>query len=428
MNPAIEIPNPKLYADAPDSGELRLYPYYAGYASTFTESVLKGMDLPKGSFVLDPWNGSGTTSLMAARLGYAAIGQDLNPVMVLVAKAALLPKTEASSLQPLAAAIIKASVKKISHPLPDDPLLTWFVPNGAAAIRSLEAEINRCLVSSSKYMPLTEASRLNDASSIAAFFYVALFRVCREMLKSFVPSNPTWIKKPKSLAERKRPDSERILSEFFNQVSTLAGRLTLQNSEGKAAILLANSENMPIENDAIDGVLGSPPYCTRIDYAVATSIELAVLRVGGQEADQLRRTLMGSATVPKQAADINAQWGRTCLNFLKSLHAHPSKASSTYYYKNHAAYFCSLANSMSEINRVLKPGRGAVLVVQDSHYKDLHNDVPQIVVEMGAAHGLSLRLKRDFIASRSMSGLNRHSKKYRPSQEAKESVLWLVKD
>lgn len=428
MNPAIEIPNPKLYADAPDAGELRLYPYYAGYASTFTESVLRAMKLPKGATVLDPWNGSGTTSSTATKLGYAAIGQDLNPVMVLVAKAALLPQSEASSLIPLAEAIIKASLTKVTQIAQDDPLLTWFAPSSVIEIRSIEVEINKSLISSSKYLPLTKASEVNSVSSIAAFFYVALFRVCRELLKSFVPSNPTWIKKPKSLAERKRPVFAKISSEFVNQVSALARRLTTQKIEGEVSIALANSESMPLDKDVIDGVLGSPPYCTRIDYAVATSIELAILRIGGAEADQLRRSLMGSSTVPKQAADLDAEWGATCLRFLERLHVHPSKASSTYYYKNHVTYFSSLANSISEINRVLKPNRSAILVVQDSYYKDIHNDVPQIVVEMGKLNGLSLQVRRDFITSRSMGGINMHSKKYRTSQEIKESVLWMVKN
>ena len=29
-----------------------------------------------------------------------------------------------------------------------------------------------------------------------------------------------------------------------------------------------------------DAVIGSPPYCTRIDYVIATSIELAILGFG----------------------------------------------------------------------------------------------------------------------------------------------------
>jgi DNA modification methylase len=39
----------------------------------------------------------------------------------------------------------------------------------------------------------------------------------------------------------------------------------------------ASSQSIPLPNSFIDLVVTSPPYCTRIDYAVATSPELALL-------------------------------------------------------------------------------------------------------------------------------------------------------
>ena len=37
--------------------------------------------------ILDPWNGSGTTTYAASQLGYTSRGLDLNPVMNIVARA-----------------------------------------------------------------------------------------------------------------------------------------------------------------------------------------------------------------------------------------------------------------------------------------------------------------------------------------------------
>ena len=45
--------------------------------------------------MLDPWNGSGTTTYAAAQLGHSSIWLDLNPVMVIVARARLLSPSEA---------------------------------------------------------------------------------------------------------------------------------------------------------------------------------------------------------------------------------------------------------------------------------------------------------------------------------------------
>jgi DNA modification methylase len=76
------------------------FPYYAGYPELFARELLKSARLPHGAVVLDPWNGSGTTTYIATSLGLDSIGIDLNPVMIIVARARLLPPSEADHLPP----------------------------------------------------------------------------------------------------------------------------------------------------------------------------------------------------------------------------------------------------------------------------------------------------------------------------------------
>jgi len=157
---------------------------------------------------------------------------------------------------------------------------------------------------------------------------------------------------------------------------------------------------------------------------MATSAELSLLGFGSNSGfKELRRGLIGSVTVPKAAPAISATWGQTCLGFLGALHQHSSKASATYYYKNHLQYFQSLSASVSEIGRVLRPRGMCVLVVQDSYYKDLHNNLPVILTEMGAASELELEQRNDFPLSRTMAGINPSARDYRASFNATESVL-----
>jgi hypothetical protein len=161
---------------------------------------------------------------------------------------------------------------------------------------------------------------------------------------------------------------------------------------------------------------------------MATSAELSLLGFGPSSGfKELRRGLIGSVTVPKAAPATSATWGKTCLGFLGDLRGHGSKASATYYYKNHLQYFRSLSSSVTEIGRVLRPGGGCVLVVQDSYYKDLHNDLPSILAEMAASGGLALEQRKDFPHSRTMAGINPGTKGYRASFNATESVLTLRK-
>src|SRR5205809_481476 len=62
------------------------HPYYAGYAEKFVDDTI-GILANKGDLILDPWNGSGTTTLAAQKRGYQAIGIEINPVMAIHSKA-----------------------------------------------------------------------------------------------------------------------------------------------------------------------------------------------------------------------------------------------------------------------------------------------------------------------------------------------------
>jgi hypothetical protein len=78
------IPSPKL--TRAEKRDL-IYPYYAGFSEMFVASMFDRMGVIGGSRVLDPWNGSGTTTLVASMRGIRSTGYDLNPALVIVARA-----------------------------------------------------------------------------------------------------------------------------------------------------------------------------------------------------------------------------------------------------------------------------------------------------------------------------------------------------
>ena len=401
----------------------RIFPYYAGYSFAFAKAALSSLHLGPQTIVLDPWNGAGTTTTAAAGLGLRSIGTDLNPVMVLVAKASLLSREEIPSLLPLAKTIIKlASEIAVDHA--DDPLAQWLIPSSAQNIRVIDVALRHALLPAN----IDLVSHVDEVSPLAAFFYVCLFRTTKSLLRCFVPSNPTWVRSPKSQRSRLRPARSTIYREFLQSIDHMSQALSLQytrtNEEStERSILLADATALPLEKSSVDLVLTSPPYCTRIDYAVATSIELAVLGFNRESLTLLRRSLMGTSMVSKAPAERARAWGEAANIFLDKLSNHPSKASKTYYLKNHLDYFNSLFKATSELDRVMKPDGGCIIVAQDSYYKDIHNDVPRIICEMMAANGFYLARCDDFSATRSMVTINTKARKYRTSRDNRESVL-----
>ncbi|MFJ4054589.1 MULTISPECIES: hypothetical protein [unclassified Pseudomonas] len=373
--------------------------------------------------ILDPWNGAGTTSLMASIAGYDSIGVDLNPVMKVIARA---KQSTSSDVQKIEQKLAKISTVRIGGVSEADPLRQWFLHAGVRAIRKVE----RLILDGAVHKSV--ADKVNSLSASDCVLYTALFNCVRGYLKDFIPSNPTWIKKPKSECDKVDVNWKKFKSRFLTIVNEMINGLHLNEhdwDERRASLLIASSEQLPLPDMSVDLVLTSPPYCTRIDYGVATMPELAI--VSGliiDESDKIRRALMGTTTVPKMADSLcHEQFGCVCAKFLDAVKSHSSKASATYYYKNFVQYFTALAKSLLEVSRVMKRGASFVCVVQDSFYKDLHCDLPGIIIELGQLYGLELQQRHDFESKQNMVNINGRSKSYRKQSTAYESVLVLAK-
>lgn len=393
--------NPKLKT----SKTPKLFKYYAGFAVEFVESAvhktLSKKAVSEDFIVLDPWNGSGTTTNICSKLGILSIGIDRNPVMAVVAKA-----REASNRNFEYLTLTNDECGK--PPKKDDPLLAWIAPSGVSTLRLIEQKIQNL-----------------GCEQDRALGYVVLFNLTKNLLKKYVSSNPTWIKKP-DIKSRIRPTRNAIQLELSNCITRVQSDNTTPPTSN-STIITADSRFLPLQDRAIDLVITSPPYCTRIDYAVATSIELAVLSCNEEKFLSLRNELIGS-TLVENGIITNKQWGALCCSTLEKIKTHPSKASNGYYIKNFLRYFDSLYQSIVEISRVTKKDGICYLVIQDSYYKEIFIDLAAIAIDMFASNKWSLLAKNDFIATRNKAAINTKSNKYHSNKIATESVLILRRD
>lgn len=376
--------------------------------------------------MLDPWNGSGTTTYTAAKLGLSSAGYDINPVMVVIARARMLSRDDVDSLRPLLDVIISKVGWRGSELAPDDPLTQWFADDAARHIRAVEASARMHLVGERTLTP--HGSSIGNLSSVAATFYVALFAVCRKLTSVFRASNPTWTRIPKNPEERIRVSRSQFQGALRDYISSLVQAAVARdaNSHCRTSVRLdvVDTTRSLLSPGSTDFVLTSPPYCTRIDYAAATRVELAVLDpLCSVLPEELSRQMIGTTRVPKQKIEPVSSWGKACETFLARVASHHSKASSGYYTRTHLDYFNKLAASITGIQKALRPCGKAVFVVQDSFYKDVHNDVPLILTQMAEARGLALRRREDFRVTRSMVTINSRSQAYRKTRDAIEAVL-----
>lgn len=424
---SLEILNPKLKPiKKGGQSNSALFSYYAGFSENFTLNLLDQLTYKnKQSTIFDPWNGSGTTTFSAYKLGQNAIGNDLNPVMLIIAKARLINALDLSSLDAICYTIFHNSSRDKNHlPYESDPLNTWFSDKSCVLLRKIENSINKNFICFNSYSSLTENSALNKLSTIGAFVYVVLFKTIKTLLKAFIPSNPTWVKKPKKEEEKLEVSYIDIRNTFFSILDDTVKSHVFNdslNTNASVNLHLNSSTSLSQTNQSVDIILTSPPYCTRIDYAIATSIELATIRV--TDIRSLRENLIGTSTVKKEIMTPNPLWGETCNTFLKSVQEHTSIASSTYYYKNHLQYFDDIYKSIEQISRILKLNGLFISVVQNSFYKEINNDLAKTLGEMSQNCGLNLIREDHFPTKTNMSSINSKSNRYISKKQISESVL-----
>jgi len=410
------------------------YQYYAGFSPSFVRDALDQSSARPGfDRLLDPWNGSGTTTEIGIREGFDSIGFDLNPVMVIVSKARTLQHNVQPSVKSLFEEIILRAAQ-VEQEFEDDPLTKWLSMETATTMRKIEVALQAILVEAKNYSQLATLPSLKNISALAAFFYVGLFKSLREILLPFQSSNPTWIKRPTSVRERIHVRRKDLVSILRTQIAEMAEDLAAEalwvqaEKIPRVEVDVASSTCLPVANNSIHIVVTSPPYCTRIDYVVKTGPELALLGLGDStKVHNLRDRMIGTPTIAEHLPEPHKKWGKTCLTLIDRVSLHKSRASKSYYLKTKIQYFDGLYKSLAELNRALANSGECFLVVQDSYYKEIHVDLAQIVREMGSSVGWHCDFSRDFASSRTMVGVNRGARAYRTPDLSVESVLHFVK-
>ncbi|MER6824992.1 hypothetical protein ABT352_03265 [Streptosporangium sp. NPDC000563] len=383
------------------AGLADVFPYYAGFSFDWAQTQLQAnkTDAP---VVLDPWNGSGTTTLAARSNGIRSIGLDLNPIANVVAQLRVQVGNGAERCEP-------PKYRKSTPFTDDDPLLHWF-----------------SLATTKRLRDWTRSLRALPRSR-AAIGYVSLFRVVRRLTDSFEGSNPTWVRRASgddALVDLDRKELDKLIVEDQFFIST---RLTSEvYADVPTSIITGSSTCLPLADQTVDLILTSPPYLTRIDYAVAYSRELAVLGINVSRDRTLRSSLMGTTLIRPQRDLSDSPYGSIASQLLQDVSSHQSKASSGYYLKQTRQYLDDLVASLDEITRVAKSNAVMKLVVQDSYYKDIPIRLAEICVEEAELRGWHFSKWDQTEVSRTLTQVNTAARAYEKGK-VHETVMKLVK-
>lgn len=380
------------------------HPYYAGYSENFVFDTLRFFGANHSSIVLDPWIGSGTTAVACQKMGVKCIGIDINPVLIFFTKAKCARLLD-FDLNKFANEILSRvnSTNGCDH--------TKSGLSGYLSLQSYDVLKSIQLASEEFIAALTVDVELKE--HLLSFFYSAIFRCIRKVGFFRTGSNPTWLH-----STTPSESKHNILTLFKDFVGSMREELhyTFANVGNLAplpCIYIANSKSIPLGSDSVDYIITSPPYLTRIDYAMSTKPELLFLGYEpGNGFDLIRRSTMGAPVIRDKNIFSTDKWGIICESFLSKVTNHSSKAACSYYLPIFLQYFKDAQDSLVEIQRVLHNQGKACLVVQTSYFKEIEIQLDKIYVEMGAQLGMNSYIKQREQVRQHIAHLNTGSTSY----------------
>lgn len=280
----------------------RWFTYPAGYSYKLVEEKIKENSLKKGSWIFDPFVGTGTTSIAARQIGMNSIGIEAHPFVFWIAQVKLciayeLNKLEAKVTNFISKVIASSSAdyKKVS--LSDVPELVLKCYS-QEALRKLYFLLN--LIEQEK---LTKKER--------DFFKVALVGTLR--LSSSAGTGWPYIAPSKYQGKKIEKEAFatycKQLQMMLNDIKIVCKDIdTLRSVETK--LINGNSkDDHGLAANSMDMLVTSPPYLNNYDYADRTRLEMyffGMAKSWGEITHKVRNKLMIAATTQVSGSNERA--------------------------------------------------------------------------------------------------------------------------
>jgi DNA modification methylase len=331
----------------------------------------------RGDIVLDPMNGSGTSTLEAYLMERNGIGYDIDPLAVKLAKVKTTPLI-INQEELLSYIMNKANDYIQSEELVKEYLEErfdrktkefidyWFFPETQKELVSLILAI--------KDMPQTDPVR--DFLEI--------------IFSSIIITKSGGVSRARDLAHtRPHVDKNKPYKNAFNAFEQRFTRFSsiitnLSDHAYKPVINKGNAKNLKLKDNSVDLIITSPPYANAIDYMRAHKFSLVWLGYSISELAPLRRRYIGSEATANIKMQSMPSFTEENLNKLDAL---DSKKAAVL-----RKYFIEMRESLQEMYRVLIPGHYAILVVGTSTMRGMDVKTPFCLADI-AEHDTGFRVE-----------------------------------
>jgi DNA modification methylase len=345
----------------------------------------------RGDTILDPMVGSGTTLVEAKLRERNGIGFDIDPIAKLIAevKCTVIPDYKIETafntlIKGVAADLAEIQSEqgrlKIREHIEIPEFYNrdyWFSENVAVSLAILSFHIRQTKMS----------------QSLRNFFWVAFTSLI--LAKTSVANARDIVHSRHHFLKHEKPPD--ILEKFTARVRTMRKQMLdfsnrcSRETSAESKVKLGDARSLAQSSDSIDLVFTSPPYVTALDYTRSHFLAVGWLeRELGFSVDNYRRRAsiyVGTERQPslvREDSSVDVSIFDTLNKVLPAL-----KKTSDTQAKLTERYFIDMYRVVSEISRVLKRRKHAIIVVCPSHIRKVEVPTHKILMEIGNSIGLT---------------------------------------
>lgn len=328
-----------------------------------------------GDVVLDPMAGSGTTIIEAALMGRIGIGVDMDMLAMKLSRAKLIAFDYVLVRHGINQVVSHATFTYRSRILDIESFLQkTYGPKVIAFFhywfRKDTIEQLACLVK--------EIRQVADP---------VIRNFCEVIFSSIIVTKSGGVSLARDLAHSRphRDESKKVKDaiEFYAEKAykVLAALEKAGRASGKALVVRGDARFLPLAKESVDLIVTSPPYANAIDYMRAHKFSLYWLGTDYDYLADLRKRYIGAEV------RLNLQ---KCPYHLASQVIRKVSEKDSRKAGILLRYFQDMEQALSEMYRVLKPGKSAIVVIGSSTIRAIDVLTHEVIGEMANAKGFGL--------------------------------------
>jgi DNA modification methylase len=362
----------------------RWYSYLEGYSSCLVDDVLKEVGNQTIGSIYDPFCGTGTTTMVAAKYGIPSYYSETNPFMRLVIEAKIncVKRLRESELRSEGLKLLYNAIE--SYTTPDnvgsptwDGFEKYFEPKPLRQILDLQHIV----------MQLEDKDTKQIAKVLLASIVVRASKMTRQGDLRYAKDN-----------EKSAQDFD-VIANFKDKISE-----AIEDIESESWPILAETACLAEDardidaNDIIDCVITSPPYLNGTNYVRNTKLELKLCDFIQTEKDlpalHSKGIIAGINSVSKRTA------GFTTPEFAEP---YVKKLEPVAYDKRIpvmvAGYFHDMESVIERLSFAMRDGALFVMDIGDSQFAGVHIPTHEILTSICEQYGFVL-CKQDILRQR----------------------------